>query len=196
MMKTLAPDRIARLATLGVALFAAGVARSGDVGPTPASGGADVREADLQQSVIAPLRKQLDEQNAEGRKHADTVDHGEVHIIRPKITKEGFEKPSGWVIRVVRPFENDYFTSSYTIFEMTGWEWTDPHTKQAALVAYDETLFVKNADSVEALKKEPWLKMTTIPHRLRAERAGSSWQVIEVPSEASREDVHKPVWMH
>ncbi len=180
-----------------MACLAAGVARgiAAEKPAAPASAKDPVVD-DLETHVIAQLQKQLDEKNAESRKHKDEVDEGRINVIRPKLTREGFEKPSGWVIQVVRPFENDYFTSSYTALEMKGWEWADPAHHDTAVVSFDETLFVKNGDTLEALRKEPWLKMMTIPHRMKASREGKSWRVEEAPgpSAPNAEGVHQPAW--
>jgi hypothetical protein len=173
--------------------------------PRPAQAQATLdKKQSLEQLVITPFRAQLEQRNQEATAHSKAVDSGAVQITRgPGVAGTGVgvnafvrDKQPGWVIHAVRLFENDYYTTTYTQYTLGQWEWVDPAKQEQALIPYEETLFLKNADSVEEIPKAPWQKWLTLPHRLKASYENGEWRVEEVenPTPPPGSDVHRPSW--
>lgn len=173
--------------------------------PRPARAQAPLdKKQSLEQLVITPFRAQLEQRNQEASAHSQAVDKGAVQITRgPGVGGTGVgvnafvrDKQPGWVIQAVRPFEKDYYTTTYTQYTLGQWEWVDPVKQEQALIPYEETLYLKNADSVKEIPTAPWQKWLTLPHRLKASYENGEWRVEEVenPTPPPSGDVHKPSW--
>lgn len=169
------------LSLLSVALVAAA--------PAPA----EDASASLEAQVVQPFREQLDAMNAKAREHAGLVDKGDVHEVRDprvgedardrSINETGLDYPPGWVFRIVRPFEDDYFTTRRTDYEFLGWAWEDGAEGEKALLRYTETLFLKSEASLEAIPSGDWQRWLSVEHRLTATRGiDGHWSVVEAAS--------------
>jgi hypothetical protein len=154
---------------------------------------ADDAAASLEAQVIQPFRRQLDALNTRAREHADAIERKEVHEVRDprvgvdardrSINETGLDYPPGWVFRIVRPFEDDYFTTRRTDYEFLGWAWEDGAEGKEALLRYTETLFLKSEDSLEAIPSGEWQRWLSVEHRLSATRnVDGHWSVVETVS--------------
>jgi len=163
-------------------------------GTAIASGAKDDRATSLEREVVAPFKAQLEQLNQQDKEHARAVDSGATNLVRPDPElnpHRRVEKPPGWVILVVRPFEDNYYSSSYTEYGDPTWQWT--MQGEEASVRYDETLYTKTADSVEELAKLEWIKTISRPRELRAKFHDGGWQVEEVSRShpAEGQSVHR-----
>ncbi|MGH7966506.1 MAG: hypothetical protein ACRERD_32550, partial [Candidatus Binatia bacterium] len=93
------------------------------------------KQKSLEQAVINPFRAELEKRNQEQIAHAQAVDSGSVHLVRPQPRQE-FDRSRGWVIQVVRPFLPTYYSATYTRYELGPWEWSDPSTQDHAVLSY------------------------------------------------------------
>jgi len=137
------------------------------------------RQKSLEQAVINPFRLDLEKKNQEATAHAQAVDSGAVHFIRPE-PGVPFDRSRGWVIQAVRPFFPTYYSATYTLYALGPWEWVDASRQDQAVIAYEEVLHTKTADSVPELGHTPWTKTMTLTHRLRATYQNGEWQVEEI----------------
>lgn len=143
----------------------------------------------LEAEVIKPFRDQLEELERKGVAHAEAIDSGKAHeVTAPEFAVEASGRPSpdrnldfapGWVMRVVRPFEHDYYTTKKTRYEIVGWQWVEGVPEGQATIRYRESLLLKNADSLAEIAKAEWQSWLSVDHYLTATRRAGQWAVEE-----------------
>lgn len=157
--------------------------------------------ASLEKLVITPFREQLQEKDGKAKAHADAIEAGKVYEVKGPgfgadkenrhVREHGLDYAPGWAIWVVRPFEDDYFTTRQTRYELLGWKWTPGREGEEALVTYSETMFLKNAPSLAEVVSEPWLRWISVNHHVRAVRGAGGWEVEEASEPTPSLDPNK-----